>query len=226
MIAYEILRNRGVTRLCHFTKLQSLTHIITATEGILASSSIRQDTKNVTDVARYDGELDHICCSIEYPNSWFLDKAISNNTDLIFREWVVLYVDLLILKSRSAKFCPCNASREKGSYICEEMSDIDSIFAPIVPTFKYPRSKNMLDSCPTDGQAEILIKDTIPREFIIGIAVGTIDVAKRVYSMLKIYGLETIPIYISPNVLSPFWSSMIKIGKRPDEELCKWSEED
>ena len=74
MSAYDILTTRGVTRLCHFTKLQNLTHIITSADGVLASSSIRQDTKNVNDVARYDGELDFVCCSVQYPNSWFLKK--------------------------------------------------------------------------------------------------------------------------------------------------------
>lgn len=67
MSAYDILAARGFTRLCHFTKLQSLTHIITSENGILASSSIRQDTKNVNDTARYDGELNFVCCSVQYP---------------------------------------------------------------------------------------------------------------------------------------------------------------
>ncbi|MDR1408943.1 MAG: DUF4433 domain-containing protein [Oscillospiraceae bacterium] len=53
MSAYDILAARGVTRLCHFTKFQSLTHIIPSADGILASNSIRQDTKNVIDAARY-----------------------------------------------------------------------------------------------------------------------------------------------------------------------------
>ena len=89
MSAYDILSSRGVTRLCHFTKLQSFTHIITSPEGILSSDSIRQDTKNVLDSARYDGELDHICCSIQYPNSWFLNKAIERNSDQIFKDFIV-----------------------------------------------------------------------------------------------------------------------------------------
>ena len=37
-----------------------LTHIITSADGVLASSSISQYTKNVNDTARYDGELDFV----------------------------------------------------------------------------------------------------------------------------------------------------------------------
>lgn len=226
MIAYDILTARGVTRLCHFTKLQSLTHIITSGNGILASSSIRQDTKNVNDTARYDGELDFVCCSVQYPNSWFLKKSIQNNSDIIFKDWVVLYIELSILKYKNAKFCPCNASRSRGAFINGNMNDIESIFAASVSTFAYPRSPRMLFSCPTDGQAEILIEDSIPREYIIGIAVGNEDIAKRVYAMLRMYGLEHIPLYIAPDVLTPNWSNMVRNGHRPDEFQCAWSEEE
>lgn len=226
MSAYDILTARGVTRLCHFTKFQSLTHIIPSADGIQASSSIRQDTKNVTDRARYDGELDYVCCSVQYPNSWFLKKAMQNNTDKIFKDWVVLYIDLSILNHKSAKFCPCNASKNFGTHIDSDMDNIDSIFATSVPTFQYPRSPRMLASCPTDGQAEILINDSIAREFITGIAVGTEEVAKRVYAMLKLYGVEQIPLYIAPDVLTPNWSQMIKNGRLPDETQCDWSEEE
>ena len=80
----------------------------------------------------------------------------------------------------------------------------------------------MLSCCPTDGQAEILIKDNIPRDFINGIAIGNEEVAKRVYAMLKISSMERIPLYIAPDVLSPNWSKMIKNDRRPEETLCDW----
>ncbi|MDO9493272.1 DUF4433 domain-containing protein [Acetobacterium sp.] len=222
MNAYDVLSARGVTRFCHFTKFQSLTHIITSIDGVMASSSIRQDTKNVTDTARYDGELDYVCCSVQYPNSWFLKKAIQNNHDKIFKDWVVLYVELNILNYKEAKFCPCNASKSYGAYINNDIDNIESIFATSVSTFDYPRSPKMLSCCPTDGQAEILIKDNIPRDFINGIAIGNEEVAKRVYAMLKISSMERIPLYIAPDVLSPNWSKMIKNDRRPEETLCDW----
>lgn len=226
MSAYDILTARGVTRLCHFTKFQSLTHIVSSPNGILASSPIRQDTKNPTDKARYDGELDYVCCSVQYPNSWFLDKAVQNNTDRIFRDWVVMYINLGILNHNKAKFCPCNASMEHGLYINDNIGEVESIFTPSVATFPYPRTSQMLASCPTDGQAEILIRDNIPREYIVGIATGTEDVAKRVYAMLKMYEMEQIPLYIAPDVLTPNWSKMIKNGRQPIESQCRWSEEE
>lgn len=226
MSAYDILIARGVTRLCHFTKLQSLTHIITSENGVLASSSIRQDTKNVNDMVRYDGELNFVCCSVQYPNSWFFKKSMQDNPDIIFRDWVVLYIELSILKYKNAKFCPCNASRSKGAFISGNMNNIESIFAVSVSTFKYQRSPSMLSSCPTDGQAEILIEDNIPRKYINGIAVGNEEIAKRVYAMLRMYNLEHVPLYIAPDVLTTNWSNMVRNGQRPGEFQCAWSEEE
>ncbi len=226
MNACDILIKRGVTRLCHFTKFQSLTHIICSANGILSRESIRQDIKNVVDEARYDGELDYICCSVQYPNSWFLDIAMNRNTDKLFEDWVVMYIDLDILRYRDAKFCPGNASKNNGAYINNHMEKIDEIFADKVPTFSYSRTKQMPRFCPTDGQAEILIKDNIPRKCIIGIAVGSEDVAKRVYAMLKINNRSEIPIYIAPNVLTTEWSKMIRNGYMPNETQCNWSEEE
>ena len=84
----------------------------------------------------------------------------------------------------------------------------------------------MLASCPTDGQAEILIRDNIPREYISGIAAHNEEVAKRVKAMLKIYGVEQIEIYIAPDVFTKNWSAMIKNGCKPDETRCAWLEEE
>lgn len=224
MNAYNFLLDRGVTRLCHFTKLQSLTHIISSDSGILPSNSIRSDIKNVTDLARYDGELECICCSIEYPNSWFLQKAIANNTNKIFRDWLTIYISLDILNQNDAKFCPCNASTGYGRYIT---NDINKLFADHVCCKRtYNRTPNMLDCCPTDGQAEILIKHCIPRRYINGFAVGNEDMAKRVYSILKTCNVKQVPIYIAPTILTPDWSNIIKCGQRPSENLYICTEEE
>lgn len=226
MSAYNILLSRGVTRLCHFTKFQSLTHIIASEDGVLASGSIRQDTKNVVDIARYDNELDFVCSTVEYPNSWFLNRAIESNLDSIFNDWVVLYIDLSIVRDKRIKFSPCNASKGCGAYINKNADEIETIFSPSVSTFRYPRTPQMLSCCPTDGQAEVLIAENIPRKYIKGIALGSEDVAKRVYAMLKLYDIDYIPLYIAPDVLTPKWSQLIKNGRRPKEVPCVWLEED
>jgi hypothetical protein len=170
--------------------------------------------------------MDYVCCTVQYPNSWFLKTAMQKNSDKLFKEWVVLYVDLSILKFKHAKFCPCNASKCSGAYIDDRMDNISSIFATSIPTFQYQRPARMLDSCPTDGQAEILIKDNIPREYIVGIAVGSEDVAERVYAILKMYNVDRIPIYLAPDILTTGWSRMIRNGCQPEEIQRDWPKEE
>lgn len=218
MTGYEVLVKHEVTRLCHFTKFQSLTHILSSSDGIISSNSIRQDTKNVIDQERYDGELDYVCCSVQYPNSWFLSKAKINNKDMVFSDWVVMYINPIILNNRRAKFSPCNASKQFGAYIENDISKLESLFAYKLPTFRFPRTQTMLNSCPTDGQAEILIEKCIPRDYIFAIAVGTQEMAERVHALLEFYSLKEIDIYLAPDVLSKNWSPLIKRGEKPVEE--------
>ena len=214
MNGYEILISHGVTRLCHLTLFKSLTHIIHS--GIKATHLIGQDIKSVNDFERRDGLLNYICTSVQYPNSWYLKEAAGRNKDKIFYDWVIIYINPSILNEREAKFCPCNAGKDRGAYIDSNMDNIDSIFASSVLGWNYSRSPNMLPCCPTNGQAEILIKDNIPSDFINGIAVENNNIAERVYSTLKFYG-KNIPIYISPDVLSTAWSNMVRQGEIPVE---------
>ncbi len=218
MGAHNFLKDRGVTRLCHFTKLQMLTHILSPNEGILASDSIRSDVKTVTDCDRYDGELQYVCCSIEYPNSWFLRQAQQRDTDQVFRDWVVLYIDLGILDYRDAKFCACNAGKSRGRYIFSDLNRLGTLYSS--PTvLGRQRNPKMIKCCPTDDQAEVLIKDSVPRSYIYGIAVGNNDVGARVAAILTTFSIPDKRIFVAPDVLNTNWSNIVRNGGRPKETL-------
>nr|WP_314807627.1 DarT ssDNA thymidine ADP-ribosyltransferase family protein [uncultured Selenomonas sp.] len=225
MNAFDILQQRNVTRLCHFTKFQKLPIILSSEEGILASAAITTDVKDTIDENRYDGLPEYVCCSIQYPNSWFLEEAKQRNADRLFRDWVVLYISPTVLNCKAAKFSPGNASAEHGKYIHDRMEEINAIFADTVPTFKYPRPKTMLPSCPTDGQAEILIHHNIPRRFIIGIAVNDVALAKRVDALQEMNTADAPrPISIAPDIMSSAWSTQVKKGLVPKEYIYNPSE--
>ena len=69
---------RGITRLCHLTPSKNLVHIATDPTGVLASDELAADNKatfNPVDHQRLDGFQNHICCSIQYPNAWYLRNA-------------------------------------------------------------------------------------------------------------------------------------------------------
>lgn len=215
MSAYEILKNRSVTRLCHFTNLARFVHIISSEIGVCATANIDQDIKRETDHARLDGECGYVCCSIEYPNSWFLRKAMERDIEEVFRDWIVLCIDLDVVRIRKIKYSPCNASAGNGNYIYSNEEELDMLFDPVCVRMK--RDPQILDCCATDDQAEILIENNIPREMISKIIVGNTVVAAQVYSILKVYGIRDISIAVAPDVLNTNWSRIVRNGKRPEE---------
>lgn len=218
MEAYDLLMQQGVTRLCHFTKLQSLPHILQSFEGIKATKRISQDLLNSIDPVRADGELDYVCCSIEYPNSWYLDHARERNEDIVFREWVIIYINLDILKVREAKVSECNAAKNRGQYIkVADEVNTKKLFDEHLSSFRIARPASMLSACPTNGQAEVLIKGNIPRQYMMAIAVGNEETAKIVYAMKRTLKIKGMNIYISPQVINKEWSGIVRKGDRPTE---------
>ena len=122
------------------------------------------------------------------------------------------------------KFCPCNAAKHYGAYILSDESKISSLYSsPNV--LDRVRTPQMLSCCPTDDQAEILIRDNIPYNFFRGIAVCNETVAQQVYSIIRTYEKTPLPIYIAPNVLNTNWSSSIRSGIRPEETKLTVKEE-
>ncbi len=221
MSAAEILRKHGVTRLCHFTKLKNLIHILTENDGILATDRIEFDIKSINDMARYDGQMESVCCSVEYPNSWYMNKTEESCaiSDPLFNEWAVIFIDIEILSVRNFKFCPCNASKKHGSYINSDMNALENIFDEEVLGGYARRPAAMLQCCPTDGQAEILIDGNVPKSYISGVAVCDDHVAKRLYAILKMYNMTNLKVFVAPALFTAEWSNLARIGQRADERL-------
>lgn len=215
--AYEYLLSRGATRLCHFTKVKSLTHILTIESGIRATEFIPKDIRQQNDTERYDNATDYVSCSLQYPNCWYWKKAKGRDTDAIFKEWVVLSIDLGILKERTFKFSPCNANIGSGSHIESDPLKIEEIFRKLPISGKCPpRPQAMLSCCPTDDQAEIMVHENIPIRCINGVIVGNCDNANNIAAIIKTAG-KVIPVYISAEVCNTAWSKMVRQGVKPTE---------
>ena len=71
--------------------------------------------------------------------------------------------------------------------------------------------------CPTDGQAEILIKNNIPRNLIFGIVVPNKEMAERTAAVLKITNQTQIKISICKEIFTKTWSDMVRNGQFPKE---------
>jgi hypothetical protein len=204
------VERRGITRLCHFTPSRNLVHILTNEMGILATKHLEEDERNIftpTDLQGLDGHQGYICCSIEYPNAWYFDTAKSK--DILFRDWVVLFINLKYLWLAGTRFCARNAASACGSSVAEGEAAFLSMFAPSVSGAggkTFSRSTSHLSCCPTDNQAEVLIPDKIGISDIIGIAVPTETQAKNEAVRLNLLGIpeEKYNLVIAPDLFDKY----------------------
>jgi len=202
---------RSITRLCHFTPARNLVHIATQEQGVLATQHLRDDEKavlNPTDLERLDGFPDHVCCSIQYPNAWYFQKA--REKERLFRDWVVLLIAARYLWLSGTKFCPRNAAANQGQKVRDGIEAFEALFAPSVEGAygkTFLRSASHPPWLPTDDQAEVLVPDRIQREDILGIVVRDESQARREIARLKqldatVPRLLIAPLFFSARQLS------------------------
>ena len=188
-IRAEALR-RGITRLCHFTPSRNLAHIANDDIGVLSTKKLKQAERalfNPTDLKRFDRHEDHVCCSIQYPNAWYFDRAQANEP--LFRDWVVLFIAPEYLWRKGTLFCQRNASACFGAGVRGGDEAFRSMFARCTQGAygrKFTRAAGHLDSCPTDQQAEVLIPDAVPHRAIIGVVVKDRAQAQNETARLRI----------------------------------------
>ena len=226
------VESHAITRICHFTPSRNLVHILTGERGILATQYLQDNERDIftpTDLKRFDGHTGYICCSIEYPNAWYFD--IAKSKDILFTDWVVLFINPKYLWMPGTRFCPINAASNFGSPIAEGETAFMSMFAPSISGAKgriFQRSARHLSCCPTDNQAEVLVPDIIGISDIMGIAVPTKSQAKNEAARLGILDIpeDKYTFIIAPDLFDKYkLSNFIQSGKRPDEIVWNPREE-
>jgi hypothetical protein len=215
---------RGITRLCHFTQARNLAHIAAHPDGIKSTKALRADQSacfTATDKQRIDGYTDHICCSVEYPNAWYLSKA--QPLEVLFKDWIVLLISPHYIWHADTRFCARNAAAASGSQVIASLVGFQGLFAPSV-FGAYgkirQRSANHLQCSPTDDQAEVLVKSGIALADILAVAVKDERQAKNEIARLKHAGVDakTFRFVIAPVLFDKYkLSGAIREGKRPPE---------
>lgn len=206
LIKTEVAK-RGITRLCHFTPSRNLVHIALDPRGILSTSKLRQDERaafNPTDLQRLDGYPDHVCCSIQYPNSWYFRRARA--MDRIFDDWVVLMLSPASLWKTGTKFCTRNAAAQRGAGVQAGIEGFTGMFAEETTgaygrTFVRQALRPM--NATTDEQAEVLVVDNVTSDEVIGIAVRDESQAKRETLRLKMLAAVIPRLYIVEEFFDP-----------------------
>lgn len=173
---------RRITRLVHFTRITSLVGIIgdrhiESTRRLL----LRGVNQGVNDPRRFDGHCDYVCCSVEYPNVCVLDRYRSKNA---VEDWVVRFLSLVFLFLPTTRISPVNAATKGGIYVRDGVEGFSSMFEDYVPSH-VRRGPHHLPNCPTDMQAEVLMKHIVPTWAITGMAVESDAAAARVAPMIN-----------------------------------------
>lgn len=215
---------RGITRLCHFTPSRNLAHIIANQQGVLASRHLESDERaifNPTDVNRYDGFPDHVCCSIQYPNAWYFKRARGN--ERLFQDWVILLIKPDHLWMDGAKFCPRNAAAHMGRDVAEGPGMFEKLFAANVDGAQgrtYSRGPSHPTWLPTDEQAEVLIPDRIALADVLGVAAMSRSQGKTEIARLRQLNQRVPPFLIAPHFYNPqMLSNTLRTGGMPAEIL-------
>jgi hypothetical protein len=215
---------RGITRLAHFTSVQNIVHIYSGDEGIQSTASLADKLVpfTATDTARLDQHPDHICCSIEFPNAWYLDRIRSKpNT---FQDWVLLFVSPHYLWGSGTLFCPRNAAAGAGVYVGEGAAAFRALFAPAVSGAwgqTRTRAPRQLPCCPTDDQAEVLVPRQIQKSDILAVAVPTTSQAEAEHARMELLGVAGVfPIVVAPVLFQKHTlSQAVRSGIRPEETV-------
>ena len=205
------VERREISRLCHFTPMRNLVHIATSEAGVLSTtvlSAAERQAFTQQDLERRDGHPDHISCSIEYPNAYYLrsKRASATGEARLFPDWVCVYIAPQHLSRDDTLLCTHNASGFNGTHVGAGADMFSAMFAEQVraPQGTFSRSAQP-ESCPTDAQAEVLVHGQVPRRDILGLAVETEDQARDTYVSLSQLGapMVDLPIVIVPD----FWQA-------------------
>lgn len=215
---------RGVTRICHFTPSRNFSHILAGQQGILSTARLTADERavfNNTDAERLDGFTDFICCSIEYPNPFYF--AIARNTEVLFRDWVVLLIRPDYLWSDGTRFCQINAATARGARVTTGENGFLSLYAPSVATATRVVTRSFFhpECCPTDLQAEVLVPDNIARRDVLGVAFRSEQQARVEMSRLRLAGLgvDGLEFVICEDLFRRELSDILRAGRRPAETV-------
>lgn len=220
------VERREITRLCHLTPLRNLVHIATgdglASTRMLNESERREFTQQ--DLERLDEHPDHISCSIEYPNAWYLRQRRSNvdAEARLFPDWVCLCIEPRHLWADGTRFCPRNAAASRGRLVAagaDAFSKLypDSSFGAYGKEFKRDA---LPEACPTDEQAEVLVHRAVPLGDIEQIVVADESEAKRVFFGLRQLSVadDAFAYAICPEFFEPYaLSALLRAGRRPIE---------
>lgn len=187
----DALSKVPVTRLIHFTPAINLVSIF-GDRAIRASADLGSNSPwgfVPTDAVRFDARTTHVCCSFEYPNAYYQDRARAKSPLINYPDWVSFVLDLDLVLREGTLFCPCNGAKGGGRYQGEGGDALLGCWADPSTPSGYRRSATHHPAVPTDLQSEVLIPGPIPLTSVTAIVVPSAEKARELFGVLEGFGL-------------------------------------
>lgn len=170
MATRELIKERGIQVLWHFTRLENLDLIIRW--GIIPRGILERDgaIHVVNDAYRADGCSNASCLSISFPNYKMFYSLRMNTAST----WVLIAIKPNILWEKECAFCASNAASSNVTQIPLENRKGNAAFNAMFADVEGKPSRREMRlpiNYPTDPQAEVLVFDTILPDDFLGVAV-------------------------------------------------------
>ena len=178
MSVQEIIEQRGLTTLFHFTTIENYISILER-KFIYSRSKVEElcalndgfytgDFVDSMDQQRLDGLRDYINLSLSRPN-WYLLKQYKERLDLLDFDWCILEIDIAPILDEKTLYSVCNAASTiaKRYGVKSGASGLKNLFISEVCSHHNTYTRRGIPShFTTDIQAEILVYDKISIDHI------------------------------------------------------------
>ena len=168
----QFCEEREITTLFHFTRIENLHSILQ--NGLLSRDTLDMRKQQFgqqflfNDPDRFDGHKDAICLSISFPNYQMFYNYRDNTEGINDSQWIVLLLDAKILWELNCAFCQRNAASRAISNISLADRRKPEALKGMFEDFYNIKHQNLLipQNYPTHPQAEVLVFDPIPTQYI------------------------------------------------------------
>ncbi len=189
----EFADGREIKLLVHFTRAANLDSILK--RGLVTRNILANENNGAVfnDRYRYDG-TDAVCLSIGFPNYKMFWGLRKDNPDV---DWVVLGIHPAVLWQQQCAFCAANAASAAvtGIPLRQRMSvaALSAMYEDV--DGKVRNTLGLKNQYPTNPQAEVLVLNGVPRNYIAGIIVLNDTVKNRLQAQYPTVDVRTLAQY-------------------------------
>lgn len=170
----KLLLEKDIKILLHFTNIKNLSSILE--NGLVTRDELKKlDKYYINDQSRYDC-TDAICLSISFANYKMFYRLLCENED---EEWVIMKIDPKIFNILDCGYFYTNAANhvfgDRNDKKYKTIASLANLFCEEYPPnilnkHIVDRKKLGIKNCwTTDPQAEVLVFENIPTEYIKGV---------------------------------------------------------